>query len=263
MAVKKADIKEILELYHAYRELQKNQYIINCIDDDLKTIQKLGPNLKIDIELPFSTIKETFDKTGVIPLRDVKASKKLLLGCGNRPCSNEPDDSEEHAHAGFITVNPELTMNPTVIAAFGHNTGLNQVLPENHYTELHGEAITLGTIVDDFDKSALKCMTKDFKTFEVGFPDPQDFDKSMFFYTTKETQDFGALLAKYDQFDESCGDQAITVLKKSPEILISYFDSLFTEQEREYNTLAFRSLIKDHPEDSTLQALLSKSPFFK
>jgi hypothetical protein len=82
----------------------------------------------------------------------------LLIGCGNSPLipSNKPHKNEseeqfkkryneEHIHKDFITINPELTMNPTIVGAFGFDEGINKYLKEkNHkYNTFGHEAVTL------------------------------------------------------------------------------------------------------------------------
>ena len=64
-------------------------------------------------------IKEIYQSHGVIQLREIKDCKKLLIGCGNSPIHSYDDDERDHTHNGCITVNPEISVNPTIIGEIG------------------------------------------------------------------------------------------------------------------------------------------------
>lgn len=58
-------------------------------------------------------------------LRPANTSKRLLIGCGNRPDPNEvPFEVDDHDHENFVTVDPSILMNPTVVGMFGASMGL-------------------------------------------------------------------------------------------------------------------------------------------
>jgi hypothetical protein len=130
-------------------------------------------------------VKNIFDEYHVIQLREVGISKNLLLGCGNDPV-DPIYANRDHNHDGMETINPELSMNPHVVAAFGIDEGLNCLLPKRHYENLYGEAITLDVKLADFmkketAKEALECLTRDFNTFEIGEEGSVTFGNSAFF----------------------------------------------------------------------------------
>lgn len=118
----KKDLKELKKLYKSYHKHVKialkegidAQYISNCCQSDLKdlTIDTLQ---KLDIDYTLAQIKENFERTGLIILRDPYAQTSLLLGCGNNP--QTAAFSKDHSHEVYITINPQLSMNPTIVGA--------------------------------------------------------------------------------------------------------------------------------------------------
>jgi hypothetical protein len=90
---------------------------------------------KLDINLSWPDIENIFNREGVIQLKEIEAdSHTLLLGCGNNPPS-EFYELREHFHKSMTTINPDLFMNPTVVAAFGIDN-LSNVLPPKQYDTL-------------------------------------------------------------------------------------------------------------------------------
>ncbi len=130
-------IHNLLNMYKIYNERQTNPYIQDSIKSDLNRISELGIHCLSNLTLDYSLeeIEKKFEETGVIVLRNPQSSKKLLLGCGNCPVDKN-FDAFIHHHKDAVTINPEITMNPTIIGAFGKNIELNKVLPENFYTIL-------------------------------------------------------------------------------------------------------------------------------
>ena len=110
-------------------------------------------------------------------LVDEDLPRKLLLGCGNNPtsvCFHYPtimnnfsrccrdyfqcetdsniiinqvekdlEDNIHHHHNGFITIDPNIVMNPTVVAEFGE--WKLPFLPDNYFDSVENEGIYLGT----------------------------------------------------------------------------------------------------------------------
>lgn len=160
-------------MYLDYKESSRTwegTYIENCID---RSLDELGDSAEtriktlqnLHVTLPIEKIKEIFHKTGLIQLRDVAESDKLLLGCGN--CPIVPLLTKGHEHKGFITINPDISMNPTVVGAFGHNKGLSQILPKEHFKDLYGEHVTLATSADDLLKETFDSLKKGFKLLSI------------------------------------------------------------------------------------------------
>lgn len=88
--------------------------------DVLKRLPDKIDNLTI--ELPIEKIIELYKETGVIVLRDPAKTDALLVGCGNSPLDPVSDYGtgvDEHEHQKFITVNPNILDNPSVVSFFG------------------------------------------------------------------------------------------------------------------------------------------------
>lgn len=172
------DIKPVFSLYEQYAALGgRYPHAQDCIDLDIDNIRKAleSENFwisNINPTLPMQQIDMIFDKYQVIQLREVGISKNLLLGCGNTPAL--PAFKTNHQHAEMETINPQLSMNPSIVAAWGEDEGLNCILPQGHYENLYGEAMAL-CMCSEYGqysatravKDALKCLTDNFKTFEL------------------------------------------------------------------------------------------------
>ena len=94
---------------------------------------------KLKIDYTMEQIREIYEKHGVLALRPLKGDK-LLLGCGNNPVDPNFVTKPRHEHDDYDTVNPQISMNPSLVAAFGVNK-LKGLLP-NTYEELAFEAFT-------------------------------------------------------------------------------------------------------------------------
>lgn len=167
---------EIASMYDAMLLQYDGKGLVTTFDEQLTlhggTILQLVKDLRI--ELPMEQIRSIFHKFGVLQLRPLNGHA-LLIGCGNCPveakyrpadakvlekpevlASPIPLDSEElrylqayegltpeslrdHRHEGYDTINPELCMNPTIVAAFAINN-LKGLLPTT-YTKVTYENI--------------------------------------------------------------------------------------------------------------------------
>lgn len=123
--------------------------------------------LKVDLTL--DQIKEIYEKYHVIQLRDVIASKSLLVGCGNSPITDVicKGDGHNHTHEEYVTVDPSILMNPTLIGAFGVQESLHDFLPKRFYVKLVTEASSVVQKADDACKNMLECMASDFKSYAM------------------------------------------------------------------------------------------------
>jgi hypothetical protein len=92
---------------------------------------------KLNVDCSIKDIRENYEKYGVLVLRPLK-TQKLLLGCGNGPVES-PHNIPRHNHELYDTINPELSMNPTIVGAFGEDN-LQALLPT--YTEVVFECYT-------------------------------------------------------------------------------------------------------------------------
>lgn len=189
-------VTELLKLYYNYYE----HVLGNIPDDTVRTNLKISldfdntkiynglPLFDLDIEYTIEQIKYYYDKYGIIVLRNPFASKKLLLGCGNKPLEHGNFDSGIHAHNGYITINPEITMNPTIIGAFGVDDGIKQLYLDIgfKFNEIIGEAVTIYVVENSPVTEKLKLtldtvMIPDYKVGEIDYkidyvPDKKGFD---------------------------------------------------------------------------------------
>ena len=154
------DLRRIWELYGEFVESLKtpgasdNSVLSYCqysgmvgvsASADFDTLEKTAnggaypPSLRdLTVDLPIEEIEDIFIKYGVIQLRAIDPTvTRLLLGCGNSPI--DPHYYPGHHHQGSITINPQLSMNPSIVAGFGFHD-LSGILPENHFTQLAEES---------------------------------------------------------------------------------------------------------------------------
>lgn len=156
------------------------KYLRKCMDDPFNLMLEGSFHstyldfLDIDEGYPVAHRNER-GKVYAIQLRPLK-NNRLLVGCGNNPtsvCYHEPVDMVHwvdccrenfkenqrwgellinqkyqenkfgitHFHDGYDTIDPNITMNPTIIAHFG-DTAL-PFIPSNQYTTIEFEGIGL------------------------------------------------------------------------------------------------------------------------
>ena len=148
--------------YYAKIVLTDNVYLVQSIQADYNRLNYfddnniLGKNKLIGIKTEYSIdqIEKNFDKYGIIILRNVKYSSYLLLGCGNTPIMGY--DPKIHDHVDYTTINPEITMNPTIIGALGYDDGIIQYMQDinDKFDVLCGEAVTLAADLKTANKIA-------------------------------------------------------------------------------------------------------------
>lgn len=148
------DIKKLFILYLDYfkKKLENqntSEYIINSLEDSIvRFIQNkkdLSDYGSIQIDYPIDEIINNYNKYGIIILRDPTKSNKLLIGCGNNPYPTSVTPGV-HAHDGFVTINLDISTNPTIIGTIGVDVGIIDFLKsKNHkYNVLATEAVSLG-----------------------------------------------------------------------------------------------------------------------
>lgn len=137
---------EIKRRYYEDPSLQLHPYYDGAWGSCMDEVNALGEQIgegeqypealnNLDVNLSWNEIEDVFNKYGVIQLRKIDGdSHKLLLGCGNYPI-DEGFRDWGHFHKGMTTINPEITKNPTIIAAFGIDD-LTNLLPEKQYNTL-------------------------------------------------------------------------------------------------------------------------------
>lgn len=136
--------------YYAKIVLTDEAYIIDSIHTDHNNIlayrfqdQYMGSEVLrfIEVDYTIDQIEQNFEKYGIIILRDPTKSKKLLLGCGTKPLII----LKNHEHKDFTTINPQLSMNPTIVGAFGVDDGIERFFIDVNYKfdDLYGEAVTI------------------------------------------------------------------------------------------------------------------------
>ena len=145
-------------------QIKLHNFHKNCID-----------KLSIDDGYPVEW-KNNEGKTIFVQLRKIKNENKLLLGCGNNPtsiCYHSPlhEDFEKechsygndyewskiiikqtydqlsqgknHLHENYITIDPNITMNPTIIGFFGWYEIPEKLIPPRSLIDIHSEGIIL------------------------------------------------------------------------------------------------------------------------
>lgn len=151
-------VKRLFDLYLKYYSktvLTNNTYIIDSIHDDYCHLVRhkidetlIGIHILRDIIVDYELedIEANFEKYGIIILRNPLKSKKILLGCGSKPLIGY----EGHNHQEFTTINPAITMNPTIVGAFGLEIGIQQYfIDHNHkFDQLYAEAVTLASDIN-------------------------------------------------------------------------------------------------------------------
>lgn len=101
------------------------------VTSEVRVVERRKLLRGLSIELPFQTLKQTFETYGILQLRPSR-SHQLLVGCGNHPLERveESGDSvdaadhllppaQRHQHLAWDTVDPNPLQNPTFIAFFG------------------------------------------------------------------------------------------------------------------------------------------------
>ena len=148
----------------------------------------------------FLTIDEGFPiayrndqgKIIAIQLRKID-SDKLLLGCGNNPTSvcyhfplstdfekecisyapskwwsdtiikqtkSEFENGNHHIHDGYITIDPSISMNPTIVTYFGWYEIPNELIKKNSIDNIYQEGIDLSGLpkfIYEYEKLTGKC----------------------------------------------------------------------------------------------------------
>lgn len=103
-----------------YRAGKRGYVPVNTIDQQLQDSKSDGVLdlvRALGIELSMDHIRRAYQSHGVLQLRPFNGVA-LLIGCGNSPIE-ENYNKPVHVHDDYDTINPELTMNPTLVAALG------------------------------------------------------------------------------------------------------------------------------------------------
>lgn len=196
--------EKIVELYSKNAKAWANNEFISLRTEDLQNwdYQLIGHQIaQLTIELPFDQIKTIFKEKGVIQLRPASTASKLLLGCGNSPIVSAlqnyyPEMFKFHTHQEYITINPDIFMNPTIVAYFGTDN-LEAILPKNHFNEIATELLAYLkynlTLVEQI-KSIIK---PPFRAVEISD------DRTLYFAKKKNTISFEYnLIPKPSQYND-------------------------------------------------------------
>lgn len=135
-------VKEHAENYaigDIYKQ-HKLKYLIASITGSITMFAQLE-ELCITTDYTIEEIKQNFEKYGIIILRDPTKSKKLLIGCGNA-C-----DDNTHSHSDFVTVNPELHTNPSIVGGLFFDHGIEEFMNDHgwKYNVMASECCTLSS----------------------------------------------------------------------------------------------------------------------
>ncbi len=167
------ETNQLFSLYLTYFQKAVDKNVKGSIKNDLHRLiddYKALQNLNVDYS--FEDIEKNYKKYGIIILRDPTKSKILLLGAGNSPIIPRP--MGKHQHEGHITINPQLSMNPTIVGAFGFDEGINRFMKDKKHTfdVLSAEGVTIAPSFKVLKQNptffeALKMLQKDFKNHEI------------------------------------------------------------------------------------------------
>tara|TARA_Y100000991_G_C21959429_1_gene343696 strand:+ start:372 stop:1031 length:660 start_codon:yes stop_codon:yes gene_type:complete len=173
------DIEPEKNAFKDYYDPMEQKFLDEFIDDPLQIkIHNFHKNriekLTIDEGYPVEWKNED-GKTIFVQLRKIDKNK-LLLGCGNNPtsiCYNYPIDKDfekechsffcyeewakciirqtyndlskgdYHLHGDYITIDPNITMNPTIVGFFGWYKIPEDLIPSNSLIDIHSEGIIL------------------------------------------------------------------------------------------------------------------------
>ena len=164
-----------------------NEFIADPLQVNIHNFHRTNTDLlKIDEGYPIAH-RNNEGIIVAVQLREID-SDKLLLGCGNNPTTicyhypQSPDFEKEcisfgcsecwsntiikqqknnlakgktHEHNGFITIDPSVSMNPTIVTYFGWYKIPNELIPENSISEIYTEGISLSglpTFIADYEK---------------------------------------------------------------------------------------------------------------
>lgn len=107
---------------------------------------------QLQVSFDLTTIQETFRKTGLLMLRPLPISDKLLIGCGHNPLVNAdryPHNSFEeaqkyfkiHNHEGWLTINPDLLSRADINTYFGIQP--LKILPDHSFSKIAIEGLDI------------------------------------------------------------------------------------------------------------------------
>lgn len=109
---------------------------------------------KLDIDIKRGYPKYYYNQNGIyaIQLRPISNKERtLIIGCGNNPTSlyyhypykncnisNKCRCEKNHLHKGCVTIDPDISMNPTIVSMFGKtkltflkDSSFDRILTEN------------------------------------------------------------------------------------------------------------------------------------
>jgi len=111
--------QELIKMYEIFLYQHNDHFLSHDFSEKLCTLSKNIIYLKIT--LPFDRIKNIFERTGLIVLKQPINEDILLIGCGNSPIDRDdnPFYRNVHRHNQCFTINPDLLANPSIVAFFG------------------------------------------------------------------------------------------------------------------------------------------------
>lgn len=161
----------IWKLYLALSNKEVNvvgQMVIRADVEELNAHPRSGnypsPLDNLIVTIPLKEIIRTYGTYGILQLRPIGDYKKLLLGCGNNPILGY---EEGHHHKETITINPQLSKNPTIVGFFGVHD-LTPIIPHQHFEILIDEVCNEIEVTEfHLDEIIKKTLTDDHKFFSV------------------------------------------------------------------------------------------------
>ena len=155
--------KHILKLYYQFHCRFPNLFIDEHASESYFGNKTVGDNgvfemkdydtrydlTKLSYTFPDDHRQVIFRKHGYIIMNPFNAEihKRLVVGCGHYPIENDMDDpfwqdySNQHAHHGCYTIDPDLCKNADTVGMFGEQKFQN--LPDGAFTEIITEGVRL------------------------------------------------------------------------------------------------------------------------
>lgn len=168
--------ERFLDLYHNFVSEHDDSFLFEFLHEMYDLLcWKSELFEKLNIELSMDEIEDIYRKTGVIVLRRPSAADGILVACGNSPIASNYAETEDnkHTHLRFITIDPDIMMNPTIIAFFlKQNSGLARAfsifMPNTKFNLLAFEAASpIAKTYEEIKHYDFSFFEPNFKTVEV------------------------------------------------------------------------------------------------
>lgn len=140
--------KQLENLLSLYNNEQIDFKFIKPLNFKCNKIYRINLN-KLDIDYLNNYPKYFYknNKIYAIQLRPIKNNEdKIIIGCGNNPTTDYYHklfyNGILHSHEGCVTIDWDLSMNPTIVTSFGSNS-LDTILSSHRWKEIIMEGIDI------------------------------------------------------------------------------------------------------------------------